>query len=257
MLDIPELPLEPLVAAAMVFSRTAGLLLTFPGFSAVTPIARLGLALPLTIILYPSVENLSLPPTLPVLLGGVLLETLMGVAMGMMVSIFLNAMTVMGETISANIGLHLAQMLDPLTNSRADAFSSIASVLTLALFLVTDTHLRCIEVFAASFQTIPPGTFLSPTAFVPQLVDGVGMTLKVGIALGGPITVFVFLIHLGLSVLGRMAPNLNIFFSIGFSITVAFGMMLAMMALGPTINAFLPMLDESIAQLAAMVGIVR
>jgi len=257
MIDLPALPLEPLVACALVFSRPAGLLLTFPGFSTAPPTARLGLALPLTIILYPGVADFQLPATLPLLVGGILLESITGIAMGMVVGILLGTLTVMGEMISTNIGLHTAQMLDPLTNSRSDSLGSLCSVFALALFLGTDTHLECIKIFAASFQSIPPGVFLAPSGYVPQLVDTVGTMLRVGIALAGPTTVLVFVINLALSVLGRMAPNMNIFFSIGLSLTLVVGIVVFMASIGPSMAAFMPMLDEAIAQLATLARVTR
>lgn len=257
MIDLPPLPLEPLVASALVFSRTAGLLLTLPGFGPAPATVRLGLALPLTIILYPSISDYPIPATLPMMIGGVLLESITGIAMGMLVSILISTLTVMGEMISVNIGLHLAQMLDPLTNSRSDAMGSLFSILAMALFIGSDTHLECIKIFAESFRTIPPGVFLLPSGYVPQLVDAVGIMLRVGISLAGPITVFVFLIHLGLSILGRMAPNLNIFFSIGMSLTLVMGLLIILASIGPTLTAFLPVLDETIAQLARMARVSR
>lgn len=256
-MDLPALPLEPLVAGALVFSRTAGLLLTFPGFSTAPATARLGLALPLTVVLYPSVADFQLPANLPLLIGGILMESITGIAMGMTVGIVLGTLTVMGEMISTNIGLHLAQMLDPLTNSRSDSLGSLCSVFALALFLGSDTHLECIKVFAASFRTIPPGVFLTPSGYVPQMVDMVGAMLKVGVSLAGPTTVLVFVIHLGLSILGRMAPNMNIFFSVGMSLTLVVGIIVFMASIGPSIHAFLPMLDEAIAQLATMARVTR
>ena len=88
---LPELPMEPLIAAMMAFSRLSGLLLAMPGTASLPPIARLALGLPLTLVLYPAVENLHLPATVPLLIAGIALEVATGITMGMVVSMMVGA----------------------------------------------------------------------------------------------------------------------------------------------------------------------
>ena len=47
-----------------------------------------------------------------------------------------------------------------------------------------------------------------------------------GVQLAGPLILFVSMVNLGLALLGRMAPNLNLFFGIGHTLTVVAGVVL-------------------------------
>ncbi len=260
------LPVEPLIVAGLVFARLGGLMLTMPGFANVPRLARLGIILPLTVILFPVAEASvgaggigALQLTLPVMLLGMAVETGLGMSMGMVMSMVVSAMTIAGEVASVNIGLHIAAMLDPLTGNRGDAIGSMTSMMGIGLFLTTDTHLHCIALLGESLRTLPPGALfdvpLSPGLAVGVVMQAAIMAMRVGVGLAGPVIAFAFLIHLAISLLGRMAPNLNLFFSIGMSLNVVAGTVILMVAMPTIAVSFLPMLQLGTALLAQMIGL--
>jgi flagellar biosynthesis protein FliR len=260
------LPVEPLIVAALVFARLGGLMLMMPGFANVPRLARLGVILPLTLILYPVAEAAvqtgvigALQMTLPVMVAGMAVETGIGMSMGMVMSVVVSTMTIAGEVASVNIGLHISAMLDPLTGNRGDAISSMTSMMGIGLFLTTDTHLHCIAILGESLRTLPPGALfegaLSPGLAVSVMMQAAVMAMRVGVALAGPVIAFAFLIHLAISLLGRMAPNLNLFFSIGMSLNVVAGTVILMVAMPTIAVSFLPMLRFGTSLLGQMVGL--
>jgi flagellar biosynthetic protein FliR len=251
---VPDLPIPMLVGGFMIYARLTGLFLTLPGFVAMPSIARQALAIPLTLVLLPVVSHLKIPETVPFLLLGVASEVFIGLTMGTITSILVNALTVAGEIISINIGLGMAAMLDPLTKARSDSLSTLCSTFGVGMFLVTDTHLRCLEIFGSSLQTLPPGSFLSPSVAAPLMMEACMTSVRVGAELSGPVVLFALLTHLALSILGRMAPNLNIFFSIGMSLNMSSGFMVLLIALPATLFAYLPNLDTALIQLHRLIG---
>ena len=100
---------------------------------------------------------------------------------------------------------------------------------------------------------LAPGSMLAPTAEVLMLAAVTA--LKTGVALAGPVIAFAFLIHLAISLLGRMAPNLNLFFSIGLSLNVVAGLSILMIALPTMALSFLPVLELGAGWIAQLVGI--
>ena len=250
---LPGLPIEMLIAGFMIYSRLSGLFFVMPGFTSLPVIGRQVLALPLTLVLIPVVSHMKLPLTVPFLVLGVIMEIFIGLAMGTVTSILVNALTIAGEIVSTNIGLGMAMMLDPMTNSRSDALSVLCSTFGVGMFLATDTHLRCLEIFGASLKSLPPGTLLSPEVAGTIILEASLVSMRVGAELSGPVVLFSLLVHLALSVLGRMAPNLNIFFSIGISLNMSLGFGVLLVALPATLLAFLPNLDVVLLQLHALV----
>ena len=247
--------MEMLVAGFFVYARLSGLFFVMPGFTSLPMIARQALALPLSVVLIPAMHDLSMPSTVPFLVVGILGELLIGLSMGFITAICVNALTVAGEIISTNLGLGMAALLDPMTHARSDVLSTLCSTFGVSLFLATDTHLRCLEILGKSLHSVPPGTILSPYVATPLVVEAAVTSIRVGAELAGPVVLFSLLTHLAISLLGRMAPNLNLFFSLGLSLNVISGLGVVLIALPATLLAFLPNLDLLLMKLHTLVGL--
>lgn len=247
----------PTVAAGMlVFARLAGLLMLIPGISsrAVPSYARLLLAVPLTLLLLPGVPSTPVPATLSALFGQVASEALLGVAMGLSVSLVFGALSTAAEVISAHSGLQIASMLDPLTMTQPGAAGILITWLGTGVFFGENLHLRCIMALGDSLQSLPPGHAASAFLAGNLLLPLGGVALTTGIQLAGPLTVFVFCINLGLSLLGRMAPGLQIFFAIGPTITVAASFALIAISLPAILSTWYATLPHGFAVLTGLFG---
>lgn len=234
------------VVAVLIFARLAGLLMTMPGFSSqlVPALARLAAAVPLTAVLYPAAATGPVPESLSGLVVAVLGEVLVGVSMGFVISAVFGTLTMGAEMISAQSGLQMAMLLDPMTMSSPSAVSVLATWLGTGVFFGADLHLACIAALGESLQASPPGSFGLVFDQARVLIPTMGAVLSTAVQLAGPITIFVFTVNLGLSLVGRMAPNLHLFFALGPTITVvaALGILAAALpALLTAWYAFLPL----------------
>lgn len=249
--------LQPLVLGFLVFARLAGLLMTLPGVSAaaVPAPARLAAALPLTIVLFPAAGSVELPPTLGLLIAAVAVEVLLGAAMGTVATMMYGALTMASEVISLKVGLNIGAMLDPLTHTQQSPLALLIGWLATGVFCATNMHLRCIAALADSLRVLPPGEVAHPARMGLVLVEIVNTVTITSMQLAGPIVVFVFLINLSLLVLGRMAPNLQLFFAVGTSLTVVSGLGLLSAALPVLLSIYSRSLAEIPAWMAAVVRV--
>lgn len=247
--------LQPLVLGFLVFARLAGLLMTLPGVSAaaVPAPARLAAALPLTIVLFPAAGDVVLPPTLGLLLAAVVVEGLLGAAMGTVAAMIYGSLTMAGEVIGLKMGLNIGAMLDPLTHAQQSPLSALIGWLATGVFCATNTHLRCIAALGDSLHTLPPGQIFHPARVGLVLVEVVNTVTTTAMQLAGPIVVFVFLVNLAMLVLGRMAPNLQLFFAVGTSLTVVAGLALLSAALPALLSIYSRDLGQIPAWMAAVV----
>ena len=248
--------IETATAGILIFSRLAGLLMLVPGISsrAVPAYARLLVAVPLTFLLLPVVGRMPPPTELSTLFGQVASEALFGVAMGLSVSLVFGALSTAAEVLSAQSGLQIASMLDPVTMTQPGAVGVLVTWLGTGVFLGANLHLRCITALGASLQAIPPGQASSAFLAADLLVPLGGVALSTGIQLAGPLTAFVFCVNLGLSLLGRMAPGLQLFFAIGPTITVAASFALIAISLPLLLETWYDTLPRGFAVLATMLG---
>jgi flagellar biosynthetic protein FliR len=199
-----------------------------PGFNAqgVPQMAKIAVVLPLEVLIAPVVPGVVHMPTLPHLLFGILSETIVGVVMGMTVYMVFTSITISGEIISHKVGHAAAHMFDPLLKTTEGPLSSIASVLALAVFLGANLHLKLLLVLCESFQVLIPGTSFNPLNSAIIWVPLMGQVLALGLQLAGPILLLCFMSNVFIAVLTRLAPQMNVYFSIGMLLTLIGGIVL-------------------------------
>ncbi len=221
------LDLTPLVVGFLVFSRVAAMLMALPftGNQGVPPTVRMALALPLAAVLYPTATGAAVPATLPDLVVCSLGEVALGVAMGFVVALFTGAVGMASELISNKIGLTMAQMLDPMTGTQGNTLGALAQALATGLFFALDMHLGCVRALGASLLSVPPGMVAAPLAAGPVIFDVATSVIALGAQLAGPMIFFTLVVNMSLMVLGRMAPGLHLFFSIGPLLTIGLGLL--------------------------------
>ena len=245
----------PTVATGvLIFARLAGLLMVLPGIAsrAVPSFARLVLAVPLTMLLLPAASEMSVPGSLSILFAQIASEALLGVAMGFCVSLVFSSLSTAADVISAQSGLQIASMLDPLTMSQPGAAGVLVTWLGTGIFFGGNVHLHCILALGESFHALPPGKIVSALGAGSVLLPLGGVVLSTGIQLAGPIIAFVFCVNLGLSLLGRMAPGLQLFFSVGPALTVAASLALLAVTLPALLNSWYVSLPAGFDVLASL-----
>lgn len=190
---------------------------------------RVLIALVLAIILLPFAPPVTLinPWSLQgiaVTLEQVVIGGMIGLAFHLTFSIIL----VLGFLISSQMGLSMAVMNDPMNGMSSDVISSLLYVLCILIFFTVDGHLVLIGVLSASFKAWPVGGGVDALS-LQTLVFNVAWVFSAALLLAIPIIFSTLVVQLGMGLLNRVSPALNLF-SLGFSIVTLFGIfMLAQM----------------------------
>jgi len=107
-----------------------------------------------------------------------------------------------------------------------------------ALIFATDLHHLVIGALDESYRLFRPGSAL-PTGDVAQLMlTTISGAFRVGIQLAAPFLVFGVLFNVGLGLLARMMPQLQVFF-LGVPASIMIGFVLMMIILGSLMSVFL------------------
>ena len=81
----------------------------------------------------------------------VVIEAIIGVAMGLSLSIWFSAATLAGEKIASSTGLGFSQMVDPETGGQTPVVSIILDLLLITIFLSLKWSLNCNRFFNQKF----------------------------------------------------------------------------------------------------------
>lgn len=216
-----------LVTAMLVFARVGGLVAGLP------LIATQGVPKSVAVMISALVTLLVLPGVPPIEPGGlgmlamaVLGELLLGITMALSISAVFAAIAAASELMTMQIGLGLAMMLDPLQKAQNGTVGVLASWLSGTAFLGMGLHHECLLLVARSFAMVPPGSGVLPTAAAPYLMAAVGACIALGLQLAGPVLVLVWLVNCFVALLAKLAPRMNVFFSIGLTTTSIVGVAL-------------------------------
>jgi flagellar biosynthetic protein FliR len=251
-IDISFLP--GLAAAFMlVFARVGTMLMLLPGLGELNlPVrVRLTIALLLAAVLLPlhqSAYRLDLTSFAP-LLAMLGTELFIGAVLGLSVRLIMSSLQVAGAVIAQQMGLGFVTAVDPTQGEQNVIVANFLAMLGVTLIFATDLHHLAIAALNDSYALFAPGE-------IPLLGDVAALTTKsaatafrIGIQLSAPFLVFGLLFNLGLGVLSRLMPQMQVFF-VGLPLSIMLGLLILLVVLGAMMTVFLAEVENVLTHLA-------
>ncbi|HTY57831.1 MAG TPA: flagellar biosynthetic protein FliR [Bacteroidota bacterium] len=227
------------VIGLLVFVRVTSLLVLAPGFGnrVVPPTVKIALGVFLAIVLYPVVA--AAHPDVDLRLGSLIVlalkESAVGLAIGFASGLVFEGVRVAGDLMGFDLGLSLAQLYDPENGTTNNVVAQLLTMTALMIFFIMDGHHFVLEALYVSYSAVPLGAFHMSAPLLDGVVTLTGMTLAVGVKLAAPVIVTSFLLNIGMAVLARVAPQMNVFF-IAVSVKTGAGVFV-LMASAPMVIA--------------------
>ena len=244
----------PALAAAflLVFARVGTMVMLLPGIgeTGMPTRVRLTIALTLTAILLPlhrsaySIDLRALGPVLTMLLE----EIIIGAVLGLTARLAISALQVAGSVVAQQLGLGFVTAVDPTQNQQGVLVGNFLAMLGVTLIFATDLHHLVIAALNDSYQLFQPGE-LPVVGDMAQLVTRtIGTAFKIGIQLSAPFLVFGLLFNLGLGVLSRLMPQMQVFF-IGMPLSITLGLLLLLLVIGAMMGLFVGYIENVLGEL--------
>lgn len=235
------------VTFILMFARLGTMTMLMPGIGerGIPMRIRLVVALMLTLVLlpiyrgnYPTVPMSNFGPIVALLVQ----EVIVGAVLGLTARLTLSALEVAGATIANQMGLGFAMAVDPTQGHQGMLIGNMLAMLGGALIFATDLHHLAIGALDQSYSLFRPGEFL-PAGDVTQLMlTIVSSAFKIGVQLAAPFLVFGLLFNLGLGILARLMPQLQVFF-LGLPISIMIGFAMLFAFIGAVMLGFLGHLE--------------
>lgn len=212
-------------AFLFVLVRVSAILLSAPIFGSKNVPRRLkiGFSIVVSLVLLPMVgRDVVFPQTFVGLFIGMMGELLVGVALGMTVKFIFVGATMAGQFIGIQMGLGMANVLDPQSQTQISVVSTFISLMTVLLLLEVNAHHYFLISLAKSFEIIQPyGVYLSR----PMLRDFLEMSSRIFVLafqIASPVIAVLMFVYAILGILGKTVPQMNIF-AVGFPVTITVG----------------------------------
>ncbi len=247
--------LLPGIAAAflLTFARVGTLVMLMPGVGEqlVSPRLRLAFALLLSLLLFPTVRPL-LPTQNGAIAGHGLIalligEVLVGLMLGLTVRMVQAALQTAGMIISQQIGLSYAMTVDPMQGGQQTAIGTFLALLGVTLIMASDLHHIALEAIGRSYVLLPPGGVPGMGEAATLALRAIGRGFGLGVQISAPFIAFGILFNVGLGVLARLMPQMQVFF-VALPASVLIGMLVLLGSLGVMMGVFLDDIGHYLAQ---------
>jgi flagellar biosynthetic protein FliR len=146
-----------------------------------------------------------------------------GAVMGITAAALLYGVQMAGHLMGQNIGLDIANLLDPERDIEVSLVGQFKMLLFLAVFTAIDGHHVFLEAMARSYQAVPLAGLNVGWPAVGRMVGAAGFLFVLGLELSAPVVAAGLLVNVVLGFLGRTVPQLNIFI-VGFPVRIALGL---------------------------------
>ena len=251
-IDVSFLPL--LAAAFMLsFARIGTMVMLLPGLGEMTvsPRVRLALALALTAVIMPLHRNdyqIDMRAFGPVLmtLGQ---ELLIGVVLGMLARLTIASLSIAGSIVAQQMGLGFVTSVDPTQGQQGAIVGNFLGVLGITLIFATDMHHLIIAALNDSYTVFRPGEIPILGDIANILTTTISGTFRIGVQISAPFLVIGLLFNLGLGVLSRLMPQLQVFF-VGMPLSILAGLLLLLLVIGAMMMTFLDYVEGVLHLLA-------
>jgi flagellar biosynthetic protein FliR len=138
-------------------------------------------------------------------------EMIIGIAIGFVMHLFLSVFQIGGQLIDLQIGLSMAAMYDPASNSSISVTSNLISGMYILVFFISNCHLALINIVVKSFQVIPIGLQAISSRVGVYFIELFGCILVFAVQLAMPIIVTEIIVEFAVGILMRLVPNINVF----------------------------------------------
>lgn len=219
-------------ALLLPFFRVLGLFTSAPILSQRSVPVRLRVAVSLVVaaLVAPSIPPAAaLDIASPVGWLAVAGEALVGFAIGFVARVVLASVEVAGETIGLQMGLSFAGFFDP-DSGQVNGVSRLLNTLSLWAFVAINGPVLLVAAVVHSFDVVPPATMLGDWIGRMQPAPLGAGVFELGVMIALPFMALLLFVNLGLGIVSRIAPQLNIF-AIGFPVTIGAGLVLLALAM--------------------------
>lgn len=234
----------------LIFARMGAMTMALPGIGdrSVPPRIRLVFALAMSLIFYPLVDKLfpALPTSLYGMISAMVTEMLVGLAIGFSVKIIISALQFAGTAIAFQTGLAFAQSVDPANGTQSSLFGTFLSMLSVALIFATDLHHLLLAAMHDSYTLFRPGSVMPTGDLAEAAIKTVTGSFRVAIQLSGPFLAFGTIFYLGIGVLSRLIPQVQVFF-LAMPLNITLGLVLFVLLLGTFMLWFLDYFTNALA----------
>ena len=242
-----QIGLEAYWSVFCVFCRIGAVMFLAPAFGEQTlPVrVKLGAAIAFTMIVWPAIKTTSYQSGIFPAAAVLGVEVSAGLFIGLLLRLMVHALEIAGAIAAQSTSL--SQLFGGATGADPQPVVGRLMVMAgLAFACLTGLHVRLAEYLIFSYQIIPAGELVSPSAVMQVGLGQVTTVFGLGLSLAAPFVLAAMLYNVTLGVINRAMPQLMVAF-IGAPAITAGGMILLILSLPLILSVWNDKLDQTLS----------
>jgi flagellar biosynthesis protein FliR len=242
----------------LVMTRVSVILFMIPIFSSsqVNTMVRFGLGLAVTFVVWHVVPPIAPLSGLGPLTAAMFSQVFIGFVFGFVAFLVFVGIQFAGEVMDLQVGFSIVNVINPLTSQNVSILGEFQLALGSLIYLTANAHHFLFEGLAGSFNLLPlPYVSISPS-LETDLMGFFAQSFFLVFQIAAPIGIALFLTNIGLALMTKVAPQLNVF-AVGFPLQIMIGLTMMIISL-PLLGVVLPQIfEETPRELDAVLRAMR
>ncbi len=249
---------EQLLLWTFILMRCTGFILLNPilGRRNIPPIVKSGfiMAFSLLLFIYSPIRIIPISGFFEYTIL-LLKELIIGFLIGYVMQLFTYMCIYAGGIIDFQLGLSMATIYDPQNNTQIPLTGNIFSIIFILIFFAVDGHLALIRIFIELSNIIPYGAAKLTPNSASFLLNLFSECTVLAMRLAFPILIIIFLTEMGVGILMKAIPQINVFV-VNIQAKIIIGMIVLIFMFSPIgdfLNNTIIMMINAIRELGLLI----
>lgn len=236
---------------ALIMMRMSGFVLMNPilGRTNVQMRVKGGLIFVMTIVVYSHFSGEAFEPASMIEFAFLLTkEFFAGYIIGYVMQMFFFIISFTGYIIDYQMGLSMATVYDPASNTQMAVTGSVFQTWFMLLFFAVDGHLALMKIMVTSAEIVPYGGILITQGLAVRMLEIFLECVELGIKFSVPMIAAEFLIEVGVGILNKVVPQISIFvINIQMKLIVGLGLLFLLFSpIGEYLNKIMSIMMKTV-----------
>jgi flagellar biosynthetic protein FliR len=139
--------------------------------------------------------------------------------------------------IAQQLGLGFVTSVDPTQGQQGIVVGNLLTILGITLLFATDLHHLVIAALTDSYKIFKPGELISSGDVASLATKTFALAFKIGVQLSAPFLVFGLVFNIGLGVLARLMPQMQVYF-VGAPLSILLGFLILVAVIATMMGVF-------------------
>jgi len=211
----------------LILVRISIILFMLPFFNArvIPALPKVGLALIITIILFPVIDHrgAEFPHSLGGMVQLIIAELIIGMILGILVQIFFEGVRIMGQLVGFQTGFAITNILDPQSGVQVSILANTAYLVSIIIFLVLNGHHILLSSLRESFDIINVGSLRLSRHIFQEMIQNSGEMFALAIKIGSPAIAALVFTKVAFGLITKLIPQMNIMI-VAFPVQIVIGL---------------------------------